>query len=521
MMDALMMGVGVGGDTKGTGSLKLKEPKQGNYTFTVEDSREGWVELLRTILDGYSNGTLAPKEIDYSRVRLAGTPIKGFGGVSSGPDPLKLLIEDIHKLLSPVAKEEKPLTSTTIVDLFNFIGKCVVSGNIRRSAECMLSDPNDLAFLDLKDPKKFGSELKDRRWASNNSIYAQIGMDYSNVAERTAVNGEPGYLWIDNAREFGRMLDGPGDHDLGVDGANPCLEIMLESFELCNLTEVFPSRHSSLEELKKTLKFAYLYSKTVTLLPTHNERTNAVQLRNRRLGISMSGITQAFTRHGRRQFLAWCDSGYRYLRQIDRKYSRWLCIPESIKLTTTKPSGSVSLLPGVTPGIHYPHSEYYTRNIRFAKDSPMIDILKKSGYKIEPDTYSKQAVVVSVPVHEPHFDRCKDEVSMWEQLENVAQMQTYWADNAVSVTVTFNKNEAKDIKKALELYETRLKSVSFLPLENHGYEQAPYIQMDETAFNKMSDAIKPMRLSLEEGESVKDADDNYCEGDKCIVPLRK
>jgi len=191
-----------------------------------------------------------------------------------------------------------------------------------------------------------------------------------------------------------------------------------------------------------------------------------------------------------------------------------LCVRESIKITSTKPSGSVSLLPGVTPGIHYPHSEYYIRRIRFQADSSLVGKLKKHGYKVEKDKYSPNTVVAEFPVKEEFFDRSKTDVSMWEQLEIAAQVQQYWADNQVSITVTFKPEEAGDIKHALELYETRLKGVSFLPLTDHGYEQAPYEEITQKQYDKMMAKITPINHN---GNIEHEITDRFCDGDVCQI----
>jgi hypothetical protein len=212
--------------------------------------------------------------------------------------------------------------------------------------------------------------------------------------------------------------------------------------------------------------------------------------------------------------LNWCDTAYGYIRGLDQQYSSWLCVPTSVKVTSVKPSGTVSLLPGETPGIHYPHSEYYIRRIRFAIDSPMLNALRESGYHVEPDIVNPDnTMVVSFPVKEKNFGRSKDQVSMWEQLENAAQYQSYWADNAVSVTITFNKDEAKDIPKALELYESRLKAVSFLPVSDHGYEQAPYETITQEKYEEMAKNITNF-ISNESGNA---SGSSYCDSDKCII----
>lgn len=515
LMDMSMLGVGVGGDTKGAGKLVVQQPKYGMEdlpVYIVQDTREGWVDLIRQVLESYAGNRHFPIEIDYSLVRPAGTPIRSFGGIAAGPEPLKRCVEEIQKILDPLVG--KPITSEAIVDLFNVIGVCVVSGNVRRSAEIMLGDPNDFEFMNLKNPLTNKEALMSHRWASNNSILADKGMNYDDIADKIAQNGEPGLFWLQNAQKYGRMKDGATWTDRHAVGTNPCSEQTLESFELCCLVETFPSLHDNYDEYERTLKYAYLYAKTVTLIPTHDKNTNAVMMRNRRIGTSQSGIVQSFARHGRKQHFKWCDKGYDYLRSLDNKYSDWLTIPRSKKITSVKPSGTVSLLPGVTPGIHYEHSEYYFRTIRIAKTSKLLAPLRRAGYNVEDDQYDKSSAVVYFPVHAEYFDRSKNDVSIWEQLENAAQMQHYWADNQVSITVTFKKREAKDIARALELYQSRLKSVSFLPAEDHGYVQAPYITIGKKEYEEAVAKLKPLKLHGDTNELI----DAYCDGDVCVLP---
>ncbi|MBN1275549.1 fused protease/ribonucleoside-triphosphate reductase [Candidatus Woesearchaeota archaeon] len=512
LMDMSMLGVGVGGDTKGAGKIVIRQPEIENKLYVVEDSREGWTDLLRTVLNAYSGEGKMPAKISYDQVRPMGSPIKTFGGVTSGPGPLIEMVDSIRKILD--GRIGKKITSSDIVDLFNLVGRCVVSGGVRRTAEIMFGEPDDQEFMELKDPTKHREELMHHRWASNNSVFARVGMDYTELAERTAKNGEPGYEWLENAQKYSRMGKEPDFKDIRAMGGNPCLEQTLEPYELCCLVETYPAKHETPDEWIETLKYAYLYAKTVTLVPTHNKLTNAVMLRNRRIGCSMSGITQAFKRFGRRRTLQAADKGYDKIQHYDRVYSEWLCVPRSIKTTSVKPSGTVSLLAGVTPGIHYPVSQYYIRNIRFQEGSKLLDELRAAGYPCEKDKYSLNTWVVSFPVKEEYFDRGVGEVSMWEQLENAAQIQEHWADNQVSVTINFSEDEAKDILYALELYETRLKGVSFLPKKDHGYEQAPYIPITKEEYEELSAKVQPIK-SLEEAEH--EQTDKYCDSDTCTL----
>jgi adenosylcobalamin-dependent ribonucleoside-triphosphate reductase len=338
-------------------------------------------------------------------------------------------------------------------------------------------------------------------------------MDYAWHARQTAMNGEPGYMWLDNARAYGRMKDAPDWADREAVGGNPCLEQTLHNYELCTLVETFPSRHESLDEYMETLKIAYLYAKTVTLIPTHWAETNSVMARNRRIGLSQSGIIKAFGRHGRREMLRWCDRGYEFITGLDVQYSNWLGVPKSIKKTSVKPSGTISLLAGEPPGIHYPHSEYYIRRIRVGTTSPLVEAARIAGYKIEPAVGQEDnTVCIEFPIKEEFFVRSKDDVSIWEQVANAVAYQRYWADNQVSVTVTFKPEEKEDIQHVLELYEDSLKGISFLPIEEHGYVQAPYETITAEQYLEMVKGVRPVVFDGSEGDVIAP---KFCDSDSC------
>ena len=508
MMDALMVGIGVGFDTLGAETLTVRSPKYEEDIHVISDSREGWVNSVKLLLDGFLLGTQVPK-FDYSLIRPAGEPIKGFGGTSAGAGPLIELHDSLTNLLSP--REGDLLTSVDIVDIENLIGRCVVSGNVRRSAALALGSHDDMDYLTMKDDEE---KLLHHRWGSNNSFSAQVGMDYTWHAKQSQKNGEPGYIWLENARTKGRFKDDDRDDDTKIMGFNPCVEQQLEDAELCCLTETFPAKHDTYEDYLRTLKIAYLYAKTVTLSNTHWAETNAIMLKNRRIGLSQSGVIQAFAKHGRREMLNWCDKAYGYVQELDKEYSDWLCIPRSVRTTSIKPSGSVSLLNGSTPGIHYPESEFYIRRIRFSTESDILQAVIDAGYHVEEDSYSPNTMVASFPVREPHFIKGKKDASMWEQLEIAASYQNYWADNSVSVTITFKEEEADDIKTALEMYETRLKAVSFLKYQETGYVQAPYEPISEEQYNEMMEGVTPIQKVETKQEAT---GTRFCTSDKCLI----
>jgi ribonucleoside-triphosphate reductase len=508
MMDALMVGIGVGFDTLGAKTFSVKEPQWVDDTLVIADSREGWVNSVHILLDGFIQGKKVPK-FDYSAIRGKGEPIRGFGGTSSGPAPLIELHANLKELLEPKIGEQ--IESVDIVDIENLIGRCVVAGNVRRSAALAIGQFDDKDYLSMKNDKE---KLYHHRWGSNNSFEAKVGMDYTWHAEQSQINGEPGYIWLENARNYGRMKDGKKTDDLKVMGFNPCVEQQLEDAELCCLVETFPAKHDTYEDYLRTLEIAYMYGKTVTLINTHWPETNAIMLKNRRIGLSQSGVVQAFNKFGRRQMLKWCDEAYKHVGELDKEYSDWLCVPRSVRMTSIKPSGTVSLLNGSTPGIHYPEDEYYIRRIRFSSTSTLLPALEAAGYKIEKDSYSPNTMCVEFPVHEPFFKKGKRDISMWEQLEIAAQYQYYWADNSVSITVTFHPDEAEQIKDALEMYEARLKAVSFLRYEETGYEQAPYEPISKKEYEAMIAKIIPIqKIETDEGG----IGSKFCTNDTCEI----
>jgi hypothetical protein len=391
----------------------------------------------------------------------------------------------------------------------NIIGRAVFAGGTRRSAQIAFGDPDDLQFLDLKLDRQ---KLMEYRWASNNSVFAQMGMDYREVARRTVVNGEPGYLWLENARAYGRMKDPPSWADARAEGSNPCVEQTLWDRELCCLVETFPAFHENFEDYRRTLHIAYLYAKTVTLVPTHDAQTNAVMLRNRRIGCSMTGIIQAINKLGYREFFNWCDNAYEYLHELDDEYSGRLAVPRSIKMTSVKPSGTVSLLAGATPGVHWEHAPYYLRRVRIPDNHALAEMCRNAGYPVEPDKYSSGTIVVSFPIHVRHAGRRKAEVPVREKVDLAAQMQQYWSDNQVSCTAEFNPDtEAGEIPLILEAYEHRLKGIVFLPAR-HGYEQPPYEEITREQYEAVIQRLKPLTGELEHEHEL---EARFCEGAVC------
>jgi len=527
VMDALMLGIGVGFDTLGQDKqMSIYAPTEPASIYEIPDTREGWVESVRLLVNSFLRQNQPIQDFNYDLIRPLGAPIKGFGGVASGPAPLIDLHTRIRNVIGSRAGEL--LDSRAIVDIVNLIGTCVVSGNVRRSATLALGTPEDDGFINLKNPEVFPErnsydpEKPGWAWMSNNSISATVGTKYEDYVDLIADNGEPGFIWLDVARDYGRLKDAPDYKDSRIMGFNPCAEQPLESYELCTLVEVHLNRHESKEDFLRTLKFAYLYGKTVTLVPTHWPQTNGIMQRNRRIGTSLTGIASFADNNGLPALREWMDQGYEKIRHYDHKYSEWLCVRESVRVTTVKPSGSVSLLSGATPGVHWgPGGEFYLRAIRFGNTDPMLHLFKAAGYKIEDDLVSANTSVVYFPVASGH-KRAEKQVSLFEKIGLAATAQKYWSDNGVSVTLSFDKETEKQfVAPALNMYEGQLKAVSFLPMGNKTYPQQPYSEISREQYNAYVGTIGKIDWSaIYDGKDNLDAEsEKYCSTDACEIKL--
>lgn len=531
LMEASMLGVGVGFDDKGADKdFQIYEPGSNVRQFVVPDTREGWVDSLGLLLESYLMPDKQRLEFNYELVRPAGAPIKTFGGTAAGPEPLMKL----HRMISNIfdGRSGSQLSRIDIADIGNLIGVCVVSGNVRRSAELLIGRIDDKDFINLKNPQAFPernfwtadeNDPTDRGWGwmSNNSVEAQIGDDYDHLVDAIARNGEPGLVFMDLTREYGRLIDGPNNKDWRVAGYNPCAEQSLESYEMCTLVETYLNRHESLEDFQRTLKYAFMYAKTVTLLPTHWERTNAIMQRNRRIGCSVSGIANFADNQGMTELRTWLNTGYETVQRYDDVYSEWLCIRPSIKTTTVKPSGTVSILAGESPGVHWaPGGQFFNRAMRLAKDNALVRLLRDAGYTVETDVAdSDNTVVVYFPIHAP-AKRAESDVSIFEKANLAVVAQRYWSDNSVSVTLSFDADsESQHVGTVLHMHEGQLKTVSFLPMGNMVYPQQPYTRIDEEEWTDASMRLFKIDLDpIYAGLNATDATgEAYCTTDACEV----
>lgn len=517
LFDHLMLGGGVGFSVerskihefpKVRSGVSISHERSNDADIIVPDSREGWKRILHAVLKSYF---YTGKSFSYSTIliREFGAPLKTFGGTASGPGALIDGIADICKVMENRAG--KKLRSVDILDIANIIGRVVVSGSSRRSAQIAMGDPDDILFLRAKN---WGSgNVPGWRANSNNSIYAD-GYDeiMSELWKGYDGSGEPyGLLNRKLARSVGRL--GEKKADPSIEGFNPCAEIALGDGESCNLATVFLPNIESLKQFKEISRLLYLVQKQITTLRYPYPKTNRIVAKNRRLGQSITGVLQCS-----KEQLTWLSPVYEYLRDLDAEYSDANGITRSVRLTTVQPSGTLSLLPGVTPGIHPAYAKYYIRRVRFGAADPLIEACRKRGYNVVPEVgidgrEDHTKWVVEFPAQSPEGAVLAADMTAVEQLEWVKRMQTEWADNAVSVTVYYRTEELSEIKSWLkDNYDDSVKSVSFLLHADHNFPLAPYEEIDEETYNAM---VAKVDLSIPMATST--LDDNLMDDPSCTT----
>ena len=293
-------------------------------------------------------------------------------------------------------------------------------------------------------------------------------------------------------------------------------EQSLEDFETCCLAEIFLPNVESYEELVDLTKLLYRINKHSLRLPSHHPETEAIVHKNMRMGIGITGYLQCSE-----EKKGWLSECYKELRKYDKLYSEVKGWPVSIKLTTVKPSGTVSLLPGVTPGVHPGYAHYMIRRIRVASNSPLIDVCIKHGYKVEPlvqfdGSIDRSTMVVEFPFSYPENAAIAKNTSAIEQLEYVRRLQTEWSDNSVSCTVYFRPEELPTIKEYLaQNYNENFKTLSFLLHSGHGFAQAPYEEISKELWEQMT--ANSTIITSVNGDINFEADDECATG---VCPIK-
>lgn len=521
--DLLMLGSGVGYNIQKKNVDKLPEVREwfqapvrletADADFIVPDSREGWVALLaKTLKSAFLSEK--PGNFTYSTicVRGKGAAIKGFGGTASGPEDLCRGIAEISKILEKrVGKKIRPIDA---LDIMNIIGSVVVAGNVRRSAQIAIGDADDVEYL-LAKRWDLGN-IPSWRAMSNNSVVCDDIKDLHDYFwDGYEGKGEPyGLINLKLSRKMGRLGETQYP-DPDVVSYNPCAEQSLAAYETCCLAEIYLPNVTSYEEFVDISKLLYRINKHSLALPCHLPETEAIVHKNMRMGIGVTGVLQA-TEVQR----SWLKDAYVELRAFDKAYSEQHGWPESIKLTTCKPSGTLSLLPGVTSGIHPAYARFMIRRIRIAAGHQLVQVCKDHGYPVEyqrnfDGSEDHSTVVVSFPFSYPENTVLASQMTALDQLKAVKWLQEVWSDNSVSCTVYYRKEELPEIREYLKKHwKNGYKSLSFLLHNEHGFHQAPMEEITEEQYNEL---VSNTRLITQIDNVDIGLDDAECAGGACPI----
>ena len=471
----------------------------GGSDLLVGDSREGWVEALRLVIEAHTvsaNGATLSLVLDVSEVRCRGSRIHGFGGTASGPGPLVEMLQNVNRVLNERAGKRLGPLDAMAVD--HEIARCVISGNVRRSARMSIlhwDDPDIFRFIECKtDPSAHWStnisvEVDDAYFTALNAgnLHALKVLDM--VAEGMYKNGEPG-LFNSSLASKGERLD--------VRSTNPCGEIALEEWEQCclghvNLAAYADDKLGALEAFRLMAR----YLVRATLSRSSSSRQEAIKTLNRRIGVGFFGFHDWALLKGVPfeeipESLDLLTDLEDFKAAVDAEaawYANELGIAEPIKTTTVAPTGSIAKLPGVSEGIQPPFSPYFIRRVRYASSDPKVLELLAQGYHVEEDMYSPNTAVVSFPCRDEIVDKVdpallkgSNEIPVEAYLRVQAAVQRTYADNAISITVNFDRSslDLAELKRLIRVYLPQVKGITLMPED--GRPQSPYERISREAY---------------------------------------
>jgi len=526
-MFILLCGTGVGFSVERQFISKLPEIPElydSETIVVVRDSKEGWAKSLRQVIALLYSGEIP--QWDVSKVRPAGSRLKTFGGRASGPAPLI----DLFNFDVRVFKEAqgRKLSSIECHDIMCKIGEVVVVGGVRRSAMISLSNLSD----DRMRHAKSGSwwENDPQRALANNSVsYTEKPDAVSFMREWMALvesgSGERGIFNREASKKQAAKNNRRNpDHEFGT---NPCSEIILRPYQFCNLTEVVVRATDTLEDLARKVRCATILG-TIQSTSTRFPYLRKVWQRNteeeRLLGVSLTGIMDNKLMTTANKGL---ESTLVYLRNeaisTNKEWADRLGIEPSTAITCVKPSGTVSQLVDSASGIHARHSDYYIRTVRGDNKDPLTQFMKDQGIPNEPDVMKPDATTVfSFPIKSPDGAVVTKDLTAIQQLETWLVYQRFWCEHKPSITVNVQKNEWLSVGAFVYEHFDEMSGVSFLPYNEHTYQQAPYQEVGQTDYNMllslMPEKIDWTKLSeYEQEDNTVGMQTMACSGDVCEI----
>lgn len=467
--------------------------------FVIPDSKEGWCEALIKGMNIWASGK--DIDFDYSKIRPSGTRLKTMGGKASGPEPLQRLLEFTREIM--LSRQGRRLTNLNTHDILCMIGDCVVSGGVRRSAMISLSDLDD---TDIRDAKKGQFYLTDpqRSLANNSAVYESKPSNVEFMEEWIALmksgSGERGIFNRGALKKQlpERRLKQFKEDEMPQWGTNPCGEIILQSKQFCNLSEVIARSDDTEETLLRKIKYATIlgtYQSSLTNFPFLSEGWKKNCEQERLLGVSITGQWDCPVVRGDKVLKKLKNESLK----INKRYAKKIGVGESTCITCVKPSGTVSQMVDCASGMHPRHSQYYIRRVRISATDSLFKMLKDQGVPYHPEVGQTMATantfVLDFPVKAPKGAIFKDDIPALEQLEHWKLVKENYTEHNPSVTISVGEDEW--VAVAHWLYENWdiLGGLSFLPRDNHVYQLAPYEAVDEKRYNELSKRMQNVDFS--------------------------
>ena len=524
-MFILLCGTGVGFSVERQFVSKLPEIPELFYsetTIVVKDSKEGWAKALRQVLALLWAGEIP--QWDIGLVRPAGAKLKTFGGRASGPAPLVELFNFVITTFKNA--QGRKLSSIECHDIMCKIGEVVVVGGVRRSAMISLSNLSDDRMRHAKSGAWW--ENDPQRALANNSVsYTEKPDAVSFMREWMAlVESGSGERGVFNRQASKKQAEKNGRRDPNYEfGTNPCSEIILRPNQFCNLTEVVVRATDSMEDLERKVRLATILGtiqSTYTKFPYLRKVWNKNTEEERLLGVSLTGIMDNSLMTIKNKGL---EKTLEHLRGIcvstNAEWADRLGIPVAAAITCVKPSGTVSQLVDSASGIHARHSPYYIRTVRGDNKDPLTQFMTDQGIPSEPCVMKPdQTTVFSFPVKSPTKAVVTEDMTAIEQLETWLMYQRHWCEHKPSVTINVRKDEWFEVGAFVYKYFDEMSGVSFLPYNEHTYQQAPYQEVDKDQYKDLLSSM-PSAIAWSELANYEKEDNTVsmqtmaCTGDVC------
>lgn len=473
-------------------------------TYVVPDSKEGWADALAFGMTTWAEGN--DVVFDYSQLRPAGARLKTMGGKASGFEPLQRLLTFTRDKM--LGRQGRRLRTIDVHDIICMIGDCVVSGGVRRSAMISLSDLDDTEVRDSKKGAFYVSEPQ-RMLANNSAVYTSKPSNVEFMDEWTALmksgSGERGIFnrgalakslpkrRISVLKEHKGYFDAGGTTIIGPIGTNPCGEIILQSKQFCNLSEVVARSEDTEESLLRKIRLATIlgtYQASLINFPYLSKEWRENCKKEALLGVSITGQWDSKAVHN----IDTLQNLKNEVLKVNQVYAKRFGISTSTCTTSVKPSGTLSQLVDCSSGMHPRHAPFYIRRIRIAATDSLFKMLKDQGVPYHPEVgqsaESASTYVLEFPVKAPEGSIYKDDMTAIDQLEHWKKVKVNYTEHNPSVTISVGDSEWIEVASWVYKNWNIVGGLSFLPRDNHVYQLAPYEAIDEKKYLELSEMLK-------------------------------